>query len=135
MVEITDKDRERYDKKKKQLFDGIGEKAPDTIPRNLHLATGDMKAKALQPGGIYVARNARFKLANVTTYRDATEGATCTVIDFPHRMLDLCDFLKTTGQTSLTYLSTGLRVDEFYWGEFIAWLELMDKFYAKTSLY
>lgn len=62
---VTEKDRARYEKKKEHLFDNLGDKDPDTIPRNLQLLAGDMKARVLDPEKLYVARNKRLRLDNV----------------------------------------------------------------------
>ena len=57
--------------KKNELFDNLGNKDPDTIPRNLQLLAGDFKKKSNWTK--YVARNKRFKLDNVFTYDEITK--------------------------------------------------------------
>lgn len=131
---VTDKDRAKYEAKKKSLFDNLGEGDPDTIPRQLHVFAGNFKRASLSPGVQYVARNARFKLPNVTTYADVQPGQEYTVVDFPHRRIDFCDFLRVTGQNSVHFVSTGLPVDVYYFSELIVWMQRLGGFYAKTGL-
>lgn len=133
-VEVSDKDRAKYEAKKKELFDNLGDGDPDTLPRQLHVVAGNFKKKALDSAVQYVARNARFKLPNVTTYADVEPGQEYTVIDFPHRRIDFCDFLRVTGQSRIQFVSTGLPVDVYYFSELIVWLQRLGGFYAKTSL-
>lgn len=134
-VAVSAAEASKYLKKKDQLFADLGEGDPDTIPRQLHLVTGGFKKKAVDPGKRYVARNARFNLPNVATYKAVAAGVEYTVIDFPHRRLDFCDFLKITGQASVEFLTTCLGVDDYYLGEAQAWAAELEGFYAKTSLY
>jgi hypothetical protein len=134
-VDVSEKERDRYESKKKTLFDGLGEESdPEVIPRQLHVFAGNFKKNALEPGVQYVARNARFKLPNVATYSGVEQGVEYTLIDFPHRRIDFCDFLRVTGQSRLRFVSTGLPVDVYYFNELISWLQRLGGFYAQTSL-
>lgn len=134
-VDITDKDRERYEKKKEQLFANIGEKDPDTIPRALQLLAGDMKRKAAEPDKIYIARNKRFKLENVLSYQEASGKGGYIVIDMHYRRINMNDFLRTTGMTKIKYLSTTLPIDNVIVTEFAKWKARCDAIYAQASLY
>jgi Icc-related predicted phosphoesterase len=134
-VEITDKDRERYEKKKEQLFANLGEKDPDTIPRVLQLLAGDMKKKAVEPGKLYVARNKRFKLDNVKSYQEIAGKGNYIVIDTHYRRLDFNDFLKTTKMNKIKYLCTVLPIDNVIINEFTKWKARCDAIYAQASLY
>lgn len=134
-VGITVKDKERYEKKKQQLFDNLGEKDTETIPRNLQLLVGDMKKKAIEPDKLYVARNKRFKLENVLAYRDITDTSDYIVIDTHFRRLDFNDFLKTTKMNRVKYLSTVLPIDNVIATEFMKWKARLDSIYAQASLY
>jgi hypothetical protein len=134
-VPITDKDRERYKKKKEYLFDNLGEKDPDTIPRNLQLLAGDIKKRAIEPDKLYVARNKRFKLDNVFTYRDITGKGDYIVIDMHYRRLNFNDFLKTTKMNKVKYLCTTLPIDNFVTTDFMKWKARLDAIYAQASLY
>lgn len=134
-VETTDQDWERYEKKKESLFNNLGEKDPDTIPRHLQLLAGDIKKKVIDPGKTYVARNKRFKLDNVTTYDDIKKPGDYTVIDTHYRRLNMNDFLKITGMTKLNYLNTTLPIDTVIRNEFAEWKARIDAFYAQASIY
>ncbi len=133
-VPITDKDRANYEKEKEKLFDNLGMKDPDTIPRQLHIWAGNLKKKYIEAQNMYVARNKRFNLPNVITYKDATRGD-YIVIDFPHNRIDFNDFLKKTGMKHIIFLNTGLKVDLYYLNELKAWTERLGEFYAKTGVH
>lgn len=134
-VETTEKDRERYEKKKQQLFDNLGEKDPDTIPRNLQLLAGDIKKKAIEPDKLYVARNKRFKLDNVKSYQEITGKGDYIVIDTHYRRLNMNDFLRTTGMGKVRYLSTTLPIDNVIINVFSKWRARLEAIYAQASLY
>ncbi len=134
-VAITEKDKENYEKYKEQLFNNLGQRDPDTIPRQLHVWAGNLKKKYIEPNKLYVARNKRFKLPNVVTYQEIERGKHYVIVDFPHRRIDFNDFFKKTGITKIEFLNTGLKVDLYYWNELKAWAERLVKFYDKTSLY
>lgn len=134
-VDIADSDKEKYEKKKDQLFATLGEKDPDTIPRNLQLLAGDMKKKAIEPGSLYVARNKRFKMDNVFAYQDITGPGDYIVIDTHFRRLNFNDFLKTTKMNKVKYLSTILPIDNVIATEFMRWKARLDAIYAQASLY
>ncbi len=133
-IHVTDIDRKKYQKKKEQLFDDLGNSDPDTIPRQLHVWAGNLKKKAISPFKQYVARNDRFKLPNVTTYKNV-EAKDYIVIDFPHRRIDFNDFLKKTGIKDIRFINSGLKVDLYYFDELGKWIERLEGFYAQASLY
>ncbi len=133
-MQLTGKDFEKYEKKKEQLFDSLGNGDPDTIPRQLHIWAGNLKKDAISPNYHYVARNARFKMDNIKTYKDV-ESKDYIVIDFPHRRLDFNDFLKNTGIGGICFINSGLKVDLYYIGELQKWIERLGEFYAQTSIY
>lgn len=132
-IPISDLDRKRYEKKKESLFANLGNKDPDTIPRNLHIFAGDLKKPYIEPNKDYVARNSRFNLPNVITYKDV-EQKDYIIIDFPHRRLDFNDFLKRTRMHDIIFLNSTLKVDLYYLNELRAWIERLGEFYAKASL-
>lgn len=133
-VELPADAAEAYQKEKDRLFDTLGAKNPDTIPRNLHVWCGRYKKPAIRPELQYVARNARFKLPNVTPYAQVTRQP-YILLDFQHRRLDMNDFLRRTGEESLTYLSTGFGVDRSYLDSFRRWAENLEEFYAQAGIY
>jgi hypothetical protein len=134
-VDITDDDQQKYEKKKEQLFDGLGNKDPDTIPRTLQLFTGDIKKKAIEPDKLYVARNKRIKLDNVKSYQEINTKGDYTVTDMHYRRLNMNDFLKVTGMHKIRYLSTVLPIDTVIINEFMKWKAGLDAIYAQASLY
>lgn len=135
LIEISSKDQERYEKKKEQLFANLGEKDPETVPRNLQLLAGDLKKKAINPEEMYVARNKRFKLDNVVTYDEIDKQGNYIVIDTHWRRINFNDFLKTTSMNKIKYLSTILSIDNVIISEFSKWKARMDAIYAQASLY
>jgi len=133
-VPVSASDQRKYEAMKEQLFADLGQGDPDTIPRQLHILAGNLKKQRIEPDRQYVARNDRFKLLNVTTYDEVNPGE-YTVIDFPHRRINFNDFLKTTGMNLVEFLSTNLKVDQYYANEFQAWTERVSEFYAQASVY
>jgi len=134
-VETTEKEKERYEKRKEKLFDTLGNKHPDTIPRDLQLFAGDCKKKAIESDKLYVARNKRLKLDNVHSYQEVEKRKDYIVVDFHYRRLNFNDFLKFTGITKIEYLCTQLSVDNVMVNEFIKWKARLDAIYAQASLY
>lgn len=134
-VPVPTKAVTEYEKKKKALFDNLGESDPDTIPRQLHVWAGKYKKGSIFPDRQYVARNDRFKLPSVVTYKAVAPGGDYIVIDFPHRRLDFCDFLKTTGQRNIGFLCTPFKVDAYYRDSLHAWLYRLEEFYVQASLH
>jgi hypothetical protein len=138
-IPITNKQREKYAQKKESLFDNLGMKDPDTIPRNLHVFVGNWKKAHIQPDLYYIARNSRFRLDRVATYQKPKlpprDDTTIYVLDFPHRRLDFNDYLKYTKATDVVFISTGLPVDNYYAGEFEKWLERRREFVVKAGVY
>lgn len=133
-ISITDKDIKKYERKKESLFKNLGESDPDIIPRRLHLWSGNLKKSFLEAGVQYVARNKRFKMENVTTYKDIQERD-YIIIDIPHRRIDFNDFLKKTGMRNICFINSGLKVDIYYVAELKAWIERLGEFYAEAGLY
>ncbi|MFA5305919.1 MAG: hypothetical protein WC365_00570 [Candidatus Babeliales bacterium] len=133
-AEVSGSERVQYDAKKESLFDNLGGKDPDTIPRTLQLFAGDLKKKAIQPDKLYVARNKRFKLDNVLSYDEAKKGE-YIIIDTHYRRLNMNDFLKITGMEKIKYLCTTLPIDNVIISEFAEWKARLDAVYAQSSLY
>ena len=127
--------QELYQAEKENLFDNLGNKSPETIPRQLHLWTGTYKKDLIVPDRLYVARNARFKKPNVVTYKDVQKGKEYILLDIPHRRFDFNDFLRKTEQEEFYYISTGLSIDDIYISEFNEWEKRIEEFYAKTGIY
>lgn len=133
-LEPTEDDLARYERKKDELFEQLGQGDPDTIPRNLHIFAGGMKKKSIAPSGRYVARNARYGLPNVVTYKDIVEPGEYVILDFPHRRLDFNDFLKVSGMTDICFVNSGLPVDLYYIRMLREWMGRIEDFHAQTGL-
>lgn len=124
-----------YIDEKNKLFEEIGNKDPNTIPRHLHIWTGKYKKPYLSSDKLFIARNKRFNKDNVTTYKDAKLGDKYILVDIPHRRLDFNDFLRRCQQKEFDYLSTGLSIDNIYISDFNQWEQRLEGFYAKTGIY
>ena len=126
--------QKEYEREKQKLFDNLGMSDPDTIPRKLHNFVGKYKKTTIRPDLKYVARNKRYKMSNVETYKNF--GAQeYIILDFPHRRLDFNDFLKITGMTRVQFINSGTKVDDYYAAELRAWLNRLECFYAKARIY
>lgn len=134
-VDVSDKDIEKYNKKKESLFDNLGSKDPETVPRELQLFAGDCKKKAIEPDKLYVARNKRFKLPNVLSYTDIKSKGNYIIIDTHYRRLNMNDFLKASQCNHIKYLCTSLSIDDVVCSEFIKWKARLDAIYAKANIY
>ena len=132
-VNITEEEKIKYEKYKEELFNNLGAKDPDTIPRQLHIWAGNLKKRAILPSKKYVARNKRFNMPNIITYKEVKEGEEYIIIDFPHRRIDFNDFLKKTGITTIEFLNTNLKVDLYYLNDLKNWNERLVNFYDKTK--
>ena len=133
-IKMSDEIVKAYLKKKEQLFDTLGKKDPDTLPRDLHVYAGIFKKPYIRPDKKYMARNARYNLPNVSTYQNP-QGVADYILDFHYRRLDFNDYLKSTGTDKVTFLSSGLPVDDYYQSEFKRWLNRLEEFYAKASIH
>jgi hypothetical protein len=134
-VDINEKDKQKYEEKKKQLFENLGQKDPDTIPRALQLFAGVLKRPAIEQDKLYVARNKRFKLDNVLAYPDVKKQGDYIVIDMHYRRLNFNDFLKISQCRNIKYLSTLLSIDNYITDDFMKWKARLDAIYAKANLY
>lgn len=126
---------DEYNEEKERLFDKLGNKSPDTIPRNLHIWTGKFKKHFLNNEEEYVARNKRFNKKNVITYKSAEVDKNYILVDMPCRRMEFNDFLQKTRQENLQYISTGFGVDKVYIKELEDWIEEVENIYAETGIY
>ncbi|MBI3654035.1 MAG: hypothetical protein HY231_23640 [Acidobacteria bacterium] len=130
LIETDSETKGAYQKEKERLISTIGLKDPHTIPRNLYLMSG--KTKLFHVGidslfgdeSYYIGRNNRFKLSNLQIYKEMAYPHTpYTVFEFCHNFIDFADFLTLSGQTSLTVLTTDLKVDNWYLERYQKWTE------------
>lgn len=123
-----------YEAQKEQLFNNLGMSNPATIPKKLHIFVGKYKRTTIDTHLKYVARNKRFNLPHVVTYKNV-EQRDYIVLDFPHRRIDFNDFLKHTGMVNIKFVSSGTKVDSYYASELASWLDRLGLFYDKANIY
>ena len=139
---VSDEIKQRYEEEKEMLFDNIGMKDPDTIPRTLHIWCGTNVKKAFLSdtgvcsGAAYIARNGRFKKKNVYQYgKEMPARKNYQIVDFPVRHLQFNDFLKKTGAEELTFMHSGLSADNIYANDYTEWLmTLKEVFYDNSNI-
>lgn len=137
-VTTPDSTRQKYEHKKKQLFDNLGVRDPHTIPRNLYLIGGGDKRTYIDAlslplfdnGKLYVARNRRLNRDNIATYGDALPNRDYTIVEFPHRFIDFGDFVRVTRQTNYDVLLVDLKIDRWYWQRYDDWKDRLNATYA-----
>ena len=125
----------KYNKKRDELFDNLGNKDPETVPRALQIVAGNYKKRIIEDGCQYVARNKRFKKDNVFSYEDVEQGEKYIILDFHFRRLNMNDYLKKTDTTRIDFVSTGLSIDKVLINQFNDWIARLEELYAKASLY
>lgn len=135
-IKPTENQVQEYEARKNELFEKIGNKDPNTIPRSLHMWAGSkIKKSAIYADHMYVARNSRFKKENVFEYKTAGESKEYFILDFPIRVMQFTDFLERSGPTDLTFIHSGLPVDDVYYQKYMDILEKMEGIYAQADLY
>lgn len=134
-VPTTNKQKSQYEKRKERLFDNLGNKDPNTIPRNLQLLAGDFKKPLIEDDKLYIARNQRFKRDNVYSYNNYIKSKDYIVIDTHYSRVQFIDFLIDNKITTVKYLATDLSIDRYIIDDFTKWKARLDAFYAKASLY
>lgn len=156
-IGIDEESKASYESLKKDLFDNLGKKAPDTVPRNLQIYAGTLKKTAIENGNIYLARNARFKRDNVCVWKSYRlfdsmtqtagsgeskhQGKVITarqineayLLDTPTSDIEFVDFLRLTGVRKLHYIDTGLPVDKYYAGTITDFFENLKEFYGEVD--
>lgn len=110
--------KQYYQQERDRLFSEIGNKEPDTIPRNLYLIGG--KDKLFMNSNLCVARNKRLKAQNVITYDDYKSGEV-DVLEFPHRFIDFSDFMRKSEKFEYNVLLADLPVDHWYFNRYTEW--------------
>lgn len=130
IVETTARDRDEYDRQKRELFASIGGRDPHLIPRTLHLVAGKTKARSKYSGAPLVGRNNRFKLPRMTAYAAEAFAGDETVFEFPHGWLPWVDFIAKTGQSTVRSLVTDLKVDQWYADRAAHWMREVERGYA-----
>lgn len=129
-IEINEEGIQKYEKEKEKRFAEIGMKEPDTIPRNLAILAGDLRALKVNPNDKYTCRNMRFKKLNCTTYK---ENEINIIMDFPVKRQELIALLTTTKKTDLQVLSSQLSIDVWQKNDILNWVKDLEEFYVKTA--
>jgi len=129
LVPVGASTRKKYASERQKLFDGIGAKDPHTIPRNLHLIAGADKAKHVGECPL-IGRNNRFKFGDMASYKDESITGPRTVFEAAHNFIDMVDFLTLTEQTEVPFLTTELKVDQWYFSRYREWSERIKNAYA-----
>ena len=128
------KTRAQYGAEKARLFASLGLKDPHTLPRQLHLIGGRLRAGHADLDGWHLVRNNRFKLERTQTYKEpAYPHAPYTLMDFPHNTGDLIDALSLAQQTALPALVTDLPADQWYLSRYTQWTRRLADAYASLS--
>ena len=145
-VEITDKERQKYEKQKEKLFAEIALKDPITIPRNLAITAGDFRANRMKErmdkeipfdffgvcdSSKFTARNKRFKGLDVSTYKDNELN---TILDFPLKRTELIDLMTLTKKTNIEVITSDLSIDRWQKKDIKEWVERLEEFYAKAAI-
>lgn len=134
-IETTAEDVTAYETRRDALFDSLGQRDPDTIPRNLILQAGKIKARHLRDGKWYVARNHRIKSPRIVTYADTIPDTAACILDPTYKRRDLIDFIRRSGITDLDYMMTSLPVDKVYYDDLTAWIERLGMFYDAADIH
>jgi len=132
-VKVDDALHKKYLKGKDKLFDNIGLRDPHTIPRNLYLLSGKAKLTKVNPLKKYIGRNNRFKLDNLSTYKENSFYDKYSVFEFCHNFISFSDFLALSKQTKIDVLVSALKVDQWYFERFQSWIQRINDAYSKIQ--
>jgi hypothetical protein len=116
-----------YAQKKAALFDGLGNKDPDTIPNALELFVGRWK----HPRPEDVARNRRYK---TRTFREPLKTDRARLIDLPLSCRDLTDWVTLSGCRDMTFVHTGLGVDTYLYRKYAEFFKEVNAFGVKAGI-
>ena len=126
-------DAAKYEEKKKELFNNLGNKNPDTVPNALQLFAGQYKV--IMPNGKYIARNKRYKASNVSVMKDDIQGDGWTFVDLPLRQKIFNDILVRSGMHDMKFLHSGLPIDDYFFNRYSEWIKEVQKFNAQASVH
>ena len=134
--DITDEEQEAYDEEKEMLFENIGNKDPDTIPRTLHIWCGTHYKKKYHmtkhPDDTYITRNSRFKGFKTVKWADKSNAD--IIVDFPVRQIQFNDYCYKNQKSVFYFIDTGLSADKVYFNHYENWAERLGEIYAEASL-
>ena len=142
-VPTSKKTQAHYTAKRDKLFAELGARDPHIIPRNLYLLGGEDKKRYIQAHstplfgtpGTYVARSKRL---GTLTYADVSRSARATtqpprdytLVELPHRFIDLSDYLYRSYQFENRVLVADLKVDHWYYRYYTEWIKRIQKTYS-----
>ena len=130
-VEIDEKGKAQYTAKRDKMFEEIGLRDPDTIPRNLAIFAGDLRKDVVDKEAKYTARNARLKKLQFTQYKDNELN---TIFDFPTKRIELIDLLSLTKKLTVDVVTSDLSIDQYYKNDYLAWRDRLEEFYDKANV-
>lgn len=136
-VATTEKQKESYEtlkEKESKLIEDNPSMDPNNLPRKLAIKAGDYKKPAINPDEFYLARNMRFKLDNVDSFK-SYKNKDYTLIDMPISRKEFVDYLMRTKNYKIKYICTDLSIDKYLMNDFIEWKARLDAFYAKANIY
>lgn len=133
-IETTEEQKAAYEIETNRMFDELGNKDPNTIPRNLALWVGTTcKKNHIDSSKINIARNGRFKTKTYKDYsvydngtyasmpfsehekhsytREFEPAEEVTIIDFPVKTRELMDLIKFSGAHTVKVMTTDLKID------------------------
>ena len=116
-VLASDKTKQKYNSERTKLFNEVetSQKDPHIIPRTLYQLSWKDKLSIIGFDDYCIARNNRFNIKNLETYKsDHYIHNNYTILDFPHNRIDFTDFLTLSQCLKLKYISTDLKVENFY---------------------
>ena len=141
-VPTSDRTRSRYEAERARLFAELGNRDPHTLPRNLYQIGGQDKLAYISAHDMpmfaptadkYIARNQRLAHPDIVSYADAQPEQVYTIIEFPHRFIDFCDFIRTTSQVFSRVLVADLKEDNWYFSRYTDWSRRIDDTYASLQ--
>lgn len=131
-VNVSQKTKVAYERKKESMFANIGLKDPHTIPRNLYLMGSKEKILKVEPERRYIGRNNRFKLDNLSTYNEAVSTKS-TVFELPHNFINFSDYLYLSLSSVSEVLVTDLKVDIWYMERYNEWAKRIKDGYTNIQ--
>lgn len=123
--------KQKYEKRKRELFNNLKLKDPHTIPRNLYLISGRQKLRYVDASSFYIGRNNRFKINNFNVFKD--KNFLCnnyTIFEICHSKLNFIDFLYLTKQTHINMFVCDLKVDKWYYKQYQDWIKDLKNAYS-----
>lgn len=130
-IDVSNEDKQEFNKERDKLFDEIGLNNPNTIPNKLSILCGNIKYKNMKNDvDKFISRNKRYK--NLTTYKNDEANI---ILDLPTNRKDFVEWVTKTKQTNITILTSDLIMDKWYKKDYLEWLERIKEFYDKANIF